>query len=275
MLKSVFTLGPSSNKENTIIELLKNADRFRLNASHLTSEELFLWLNKLDSIFKRVNKTVPVIIDLQGAKMRIGDIEKKEHLPQFVYIYYNNKKIDNTKNIDLFLEKNNISDKKYILENIFEIPTPHKELFEELQKNELLSLNDNRVIIKVLEKSEDSLLCKVIQNGPISSKKGINRVQHPIFYKNITESDKNAIEIGLKFDFTQFAFSFTLTGNEREFFKNIDRYFIAKIESEDSFENLNTIDNNFDEIWLCRGDLGAQVGLNNLGNVCKKFVSKI
>ncbi len=266
MLKSVFTLGPSSHTEEIISSLLEQADRFRLNASHINSEELFQWLKKIELIFQKNGKKIPVIIDLQGAKMRIGNIEKKEFLPKHIVIYYSEKNS---------VDKNSIFTQWEGLSDIFEIPTPHKPLFGELNVGELISLNDNRVIVKVLKKNEDSFLCEIIQNGPLSSKKGINRVEHPVFYREITNSDREAIEIALKFDFTQFAFSFTLTGYERELFKNINKHFIAKIERDDAFENLDTIDKNFDEIWLCRGDLGAQVGLKNLATVCKTFALKM
>lgn len=246
-LSTIFTLGPASEKQSIIKKLLQNGDRFRLNSSHLTPKKLDYWLQKLQLIFDQSGKTVPVIIDLQGAKMRIGRYPKTNQLPDVITLFHGTKS-----------------------HQIDQIPVPHDALFDAIKVGEQLSLNDCKIIIEIISIKRNNVTCKVISNGPLSSHKGINRKEHPLPYNKPLQRDLEMIDVAQKYPFTQFALSFTLTGKERTLFK-IDRHFIAKIEHPEALKHLKTIDQNFDELWLCRGDLGAQGGLNNLYQNSTKF----
>jgi pyruvate kinase len=68
----VFTLGPASESPSLMTALYQRATRFRLNVSHVTLTELEIWLHKLSQLYKQQGHSLPVILDLQGAKMRIG-----------------------------------------------------------------------------------------------------------------------------------------------------------------------------------------------------------
>ncbi len=252
-LKTVITLGPASQRDAVITKLLESSDRFRLNASHLNPQSIQTWLKKIDKLSSRVNKIIPVVIDLQGAKLRIGSYPETEKLPSVVNIVLN--------------EKSETTDT---------IPVNNKKFFLLTNPGEILSLNDAKITLKVISTTDSSIKAEVLKNGPLSSKKGINISKHPMPYDNISDSDKEIIESVKKYSFVQFAFSFVHTGTEAALLRKFtDKHIIAKIEHPEAMDHLDKIDKNFNEIWLCRGDLGAQAGIENLGKLQEDFVKKI
>jgi pyruvate kinase len=253
-MKYIFTLGPASSEIEIISKLLDVADCFRLNSSHLTEKTLNLWLQKIESVFEKKNKKIPVIVDLQGAKMRIGDFPTVDKLPEKITLYFGLSSYNSSL-----------------------VPIPHKEFFDSVKVGDLITLNDVKIKIKVTSISENKIETTVLRNGSLSSNKGINIVTHPVVFSDLTEKDKNIIKTSLDYDFTHFAFSFLNDGNEADKIRPLikKRKLIAKIERPEAFSYLENIDTKFDEIWLCRGDLGAQGGIYNLGRLQDDFTKKI
>ncbi len=253
MLEVISTIGPKSNNEKTISLLLSVSTAFRLNASHLTTSELNKILITLDKLYKKNNIKKEVIIDLKGAKIRIGEFAETSELPEIVFIKKTGKS-----------EHNSI------------IPLDNDDFFNSIKLNDKLYLNDATVILEVISIKNDEIKCKVLKNGELSSNKGINIKNHPIKYKKITNFDKSMIETGNKFDFTSFAFSFVLDGTEYDILKKYtDKKITAKIERPESIQFTEQIDKKFDSIWFCRGDLGAQAGIENLGKLQYEFSRKV
>jgi pyruvate kinase len=207
----------------------------------------------LDNIYKKNKIKKEVIIDLKGAKIRIGEFDKVKMLPEIVFIENISK--SNESNI---------------------IPLENEEFFNSIKLSDIIYLNDANIVLEVLELNNYSIKCKVIKNGKLSSNKGINIKNHPIKYKSITKFDKSMIKVANNFDFTSFAFSFVLDGFEYDILKEYtDKKIVAKIERPESIDNLVFIDEKFDDIWFCRGDLGAQAGLENLGKLQYEFSKKV
>ena len=276
-LSVITTLGPATSDPQIIRDLLPLSSQFRLNSSHLSPDELRDWLSKLHLIFKEANTAIPVVIDLQGAKMRIGKIDAVDQLPENI-VLVEGKSSHN--GIDINSENSNpvshkehlitVSDREYVL------PIPHSRFFEHVQRGEELLLNDGKVAIRITDriargstnttgcptKPDIQLKARVISNGPLSSRKGINRKNHPVPFDSISEKDKEIIDILNEFDFTQIAISFIVDGSEIDLVRKLSSKKIAsKIERPESFPHLETIASKSDEVWLCRGDLGAQAGL--------------
>jgi len=252
-MKLVFTLGPASEELTLIQSMCQVADGFRLNVAHLTLAGLQQWLNKLAVIFQDQHQVLPVILDLQGAKMRIGQYPSLNQIPEHIRLFLGD-----------------------ISESASDLPVPHSDLFRVLQVGDILSLNDDRLKIQVTDVATDEAKAKVLVNGEITSGKGINRVEHPVPFKEVVDRDQAAINLGLNYPFVEFACSFILDGTESILLRPFtqDRKLIAKIERPESMAFLQQIDRNFDELWLCRGDLGAQAGLKALGKLQSEFVAQ-
>jgi len=254
MLKTTLTLGPATFTTATLEGIFPAADRFRLNAAHLQPESLLLWLEKLDALFRKTGRTIPVTLDLQGAKMRIGKIPPATGLAESVTLLFTHK----TSETGI-------------------IPVPHELFFSEIQKGDRITLNDARVELEILDHSSEMAHAKVLRSGPLSSDKGINRSQHPIPYKKISELDTHMIRLTAGADFVDYAFSFVNTGDEAKLIRPLigRRKLIAKLERPEALQNLQVIDAAFDELWLCRGDLGAQAGLRKMAALQTDFEKRI
>lgn len=248
----ISTLGPACSSESVIEKLAFVSGRFRLNTSHLTPALLEEWLEKLEAIYKRIGKSLPVVIDLQGAKMRVAPMDEPFVLKDRVRIVVDPRDNDSKT-----------------------ISVPHPRLFKALKPQERLVLDDAKLEIEVISVDESELEAKVIRGGTLLGNKGINRAEHPIAYTALSKRDREMIECARQYAFTEYAFSFVFNGSEAELLRAElpKQKLIAKIERNEAFDHLESITSLFDELWLCRGDLGAQAGLFNLYQLQKRFVT--
>lgn len=255
--KVIFTLGPSSESVSILRRMaaLPNAAvAFRINTSHTDISKLSYWLTLLSNLRNEIGNNFEIILDLQGAKARIGDYPATESLPEQVTLFLGEKSSE-----------------------IGRIPVPLESVFSKTKVGDKLFINDKKVILSVEAKTTDTLSCKVEKNGYVASFKGINSPDRVFELARITSKDKEAIEVSRLIDNLSYAISFVADGNENEMFRpfTANHRLVAKIEQLKAFENLETIAAKFDELWLCRGDLGAEAGLKKLGSLQRMFVSKI
>ncbi len=248
------TLGPATDSDSLIERLMATADRFRLNGSHLTPDELEGWLKRLAAIFERVGRVIPVVVDLQGAKMRIGRYPEVSSLPARVSV-----------------RLGEVSDTPEV------IPVPHAELFAVAVPGERLLLNDAQVELLVTAVSDGSMEADVTRDGPLSSRKGINRPDHPLPFDALLPRDAAQVAVARRFPFVRFAYSFVHTGREAAMLREAapGAHLIAKIERPEAMEHLAAVDAAFDETWFCRGDLGAQAGIERLGVLQARYADAI
>lgn len=253
-MKIIATLGPASRREDVIQKLAQVADRFRLNTSHMTIADLRDCLDSLKALYGVIGKTIPVVLDLQGAKYRIGKIDSCNFLPETIKIFYGTESA-----------------------SIDQIPVPEKSFFSNIKCGDLLKMNDAKIVVEVTSVTHNTIEAVVTDNGPVSSYKGINK---PIKDKNIfdyelTEKDSLIIKETLSYDFTEFALSFVFDGKEAKSIKELilNRKLIAKIERVEAMSHIKAINDSFDEIWFCRGDLGAEAGLLKMAELQNDFVS--
>lgn len=243
-LEVVATLGPASAPQPVFQQLVRLADGLRLNASHLSAHELMGWLERLSQAFDAQGRVRPVVIDLQGAKMRLGRLEPRACLPDEI----------------------ELRDTEEVRGSTPALPVPHPRLYAAVRPGERLSLNDRRVVLEVLRVAPGRIDTRVLRNGPVAARQGLNREEHPIPLDRLTEADVRAIEVGSRFAFTHFALSFVHTGAELGLLRDhTDRPCVAKVERPETLAHLEALAVGFDALWLCRGDLGAQAGLRALG----------
>ena len=253
-LVPILTLGPASSSEAVLACLLEAAGGFRLNASHLSPEDLERWLETLAGLFAAQGRVVPVYVDLQGAKVRIGAYPACQQLPDRVLLVREAEGAP-----------------------AGAIPVPHDSFFEAVREGDTLTLNDARVWLRVLALRPGACEAEVVRNGPLSSRKGLNRPVRPLPCPALSQADRRAVEVSLGYPFTRFAFSFVHDGSEADLLRPLagGRAVAAKIEFPEAMAHLEGIAARFDELWLCRGDLGAQAGLAALGPLQEAFARRI
>lgn len=246
MPRLIVTLGPSCRGKMRELQAA-GADSFRLNASHLEACSLEQAL--VDT--RTEAPDVPIILDLQGAKMRLGDFSAREVAPGEV----------------VTLSQEAVRARSAAL------PLPHPEPFAVLELGEEVSLDDGRLIASVVHNDGSRLAIRFSVGGWLRPRKGFNRSNHPVELRDLTQRDRELARIALAGGCTSFAVSFVSDGRECGWLRQLgsELNIIAKLERADALEQLSAVAESANALWLCRGDLGAQLGLDQLGRAVSRI----
>jgi pyruvate kinase len=185
---------------------------------------------------------VPIIVDLQGAKMRLGDFESRA-----------------VSEGQLLRFEPTASDGALAL--------PHPEAYAALKTGDAVGIDDGR-LTGVVESVEASRIeVRLVRGGQLRKRKGFNRAEHPIRLDDLCERDVELAQVAYGAGCRSFAVSFVADGRECEWVRRHvgSVEVIAKVERADALANMAAIARQCDAIWICRGDLGAQLGLTHLG----------
>jgi len=247
----IATLGPAVKSK--IIELIHaGATGFRLNCSHLTLEELSRWLIELERSFHYCGNAMPVWLDLQGSKMRIGRLIKVRVLQRGEKITF----------INGYSQISN------------EIPLPHKAVFQYLKQGDQVFLDDGKIELIVDNVNNGRFQAEVVNFGELSSFKGFVLRNNNPELNHIFPRDEVYIEQTQQWKFIGYAISYLQNENELKLFrrKAKDKPLVAKIERKKAFYHLREIAQLADITWLCRGDLGVDGSVYTLFQYEKKFM---
>lgn len=254
MKNLILTCGPACRSDAMLQMMGTAAAGFRLNSAHLSAAELDEWLNKIELLRVASGKPYRIVIDLQGAKVRIGKYPDVATLPA---------------EVELFAGE--------VSDDARRIPVPCPSVFAQSFVGDQLFINDRKIVLRVIAKAHNKLQALVEQHGPLSSGKGLNSPDRVFEMARVTEGDRQAILRSRHFGNIAYAISFVADGSESALFKplTLNIPLIAKIEQRAAFAHLQAINNVFDELWLCRGDLGAEAGFKELGKLQNEFVEAI
>jgi len=259
--KILATLGPATNTRDQI-EALINAgcDAFRLNFSHGSYEDFEKIFHNINDICVEKSLPVPILIDLQGPKIRIGELSEPE-----IHI-----KSGNT--IELTNEK--------ILGTAEKIHTSYKELSKDAQIGETILIDDGLIRLEVKEKKKESVICKIIEGGILKPKKGMNLPGMKLSTPSVTEKDLENLEFALKQRVDFIALSFVREAKDilhlRKWLKakGYEKPIIAKIEKQEAIENFDSILAEADGIMVARGDLGVELAPQLVPVFQKRIINK-
>lgn len=227
----VATLGPASLSLARALAAA-GATAFRLNASHLDAAAL---RDALATI-RRLAPQSEIVVDLQGAKMRLG----------------------------LFAARPVAAGERLVfaLDGHTGLALPHREFFVQAQPGDTISVDDGRLRFRVAACADERLDAVALNAGLLQPRKGVNVLEHPIALAGLTCADRDALDAVRGFDVRRFAFSFMQDGREARWLREVDAgcRVVGKIERREAIERLDAVARAVDEIWICRGDLGAQLG---------------
>lgn len=261
--KIIITLGPSTDNKDMLDKTLKNGvDIIRVNFSHGTFAENSKRISEVKEWNKLNNKSIKVMADLPGPKMRIKSFaEGRATLVQ-----------NNIFTLDISLKEfeGNNDHVGLSIGNIFNLINP----------NLIILLSDGRIRLKVLRKEGSKIICRILCGGTLGNKQGINIPNLTKHLKSMSESDiddiSNAIILGVDFIAISFVNNEDDIINVRKILsKNKSSInIIAKIETLSSIENLESIIIQADMVMIARGDLGIEYGLAKLPPLQKKIIKK-
>ncbi len=259
--KILCTLGPATSDSEMIKKMIfSGMDGVRLNFSHgnyLSYEKIF---EEIDTACREATAPIAVLLDLQGPKIRVGELSVPEiNLKANDKIEITTEKVKGTANL---------------------ISTSYKSLPQDAKVGEAILIDDGLIRLKIIEKKENSVVCKVKIGGILRPKKGMNLPGMNLSTPSVTEKDYNDIEFALKHRVDYIALSFVRSAKDiidlKAWLKerNLVRPIIAKIEKKEAVDNFESILEVADGIMVARGDLGVEIPPQEVPIIQKSIIKK-
>ena len=246
--KIVATLGPASNDQKVLEQMIRaGVDLVRMNFSHGSAQDHMNRAEIVRSAAKAVGRTVGILADLQGPKIRVGKFE--------------NQKITLNKG-DIFV----LDAAQESPGNQQSVGLDYKELPNDVSAGSVLLLNDGMLEFDVAEVNGSKVICKVVRGGVLSNNKGINRKGGGLTAPALTEKDMEDIKTAALIKADYLAISFPRSGDDMRFARKLmheaggQSLLMAKIERAEAIPALADIIDASDAIMVARGDLSVEVG---------------
>ncbi len=258
--KIVATVGPACSAYEMLLALAQEGvDVFRLNFSHGTHEEHEEVIKSIVQINAEHNMHVGILADLQGPKIRIGDIaDKQVMLEKGKEIVFTNQKCPGT------AERVHIS---------------YENFPKEVKKGERILLDDGKLVLEVISTDRQlEVKLKVLHGGVLSSRKGVNLPDTSLSIPSITDKDYADLDFILTQPVNWIALSFVRKAEDIiELQELIDKAkhtakTIAKIEKPEAVRNIKKIIKHANAIMIARGDLAVEVAMEKLPTIQKSII---
>ncbi|MGH1337141.1 MAG: pyruvate kinase [Aureispira sp.] len=260
--KILATIGPASNNYSTLLGLVQaGVDAFRLNFSHGSHEDHLQVFEYIQHINKKYKTNIAVLADLQGPKLRVGQMENgKIPLKKGDILTFVNEPCIGT------------AEKVYM---------SYEQFAKDVKVGEKVLVDDGNV--QLLVKSTNGVnevKLEVLYGEYLASRKGVNLPQTKISLPSMTEKDLKDLKFILQHDFNWIALSFVRTAKDiYELRKKIQAKgsrakIIAKVEKPEAIENIDSIIEATDGVMVARGDLGVEVPMQRLPMLQKMIVAK-
>jgi len=261
--KIVATLGPATAGEGPLRELVRNGmDVARLNFSHGDASEHVRTAARVRKVAAEEGRTVGVLADLQGSKIRIGAFRSGpvDLAPGARFV------------IDPELPLHAGTDKR--------VGINYPGLAADVDKGAILLLDDGKCILEVAEVRGNTVHCTVVNGGVLTGGKGVNLLSGGLSVGALTEKDREDMKVvaGMGADFI--ALSFVRNAADVEECREIMAGYgwhgsvIAKIERAEALEHAETIIRLSDGIMIARGDLGVEISDAKLPAVQKSLIKR-
>jgi len=260
--KIVATVGPACDTYEKLLELVKaGVNVFRLNFSHGEHEDK----TKIINFVYQINKTEPyniaILADLQGPKLRVGDLEGGAlEINDGDILTFTNEKVMGTK------------------EKIF---VSYPDLHSDVKVGEKILIDDGKLEVIVREITKDKeVKVEVTLGGTLYPKKGVNLPDTKISLPSLTEKDLNDLNFILKHRIDWVALSFVRNPEDIIDLKRRIKQaghkakVIAKIEMPQAIINLRDIIVESDGIMIARGDLGVELPIEEVPLIQKDIIKK-
>ncbi|HUP45996.1 MAG TPA: pyruvate kinase [Thermoanaerobaculia bacterium] len=244
--KIIATLGPASNSDEMVYRLLTSgADVFRLNFSHGKPEDHVATIARVRRLATEIGRYIPIIGDIQGPKLRIGEVEGAPNLQSGQIFVITTRPVP--------------GDASRVSTNFTPLP-------REVRVGHRILINDGLVELVVTAVDEDDVTTRVVHGGPISSNKGMNFPDSELTIPAITEKDREDIRFAVQHTLDYIAASFIRRRGDIEGLRDFLRdsggselKVIAKLEKPQALENLEDILDVSDGVMVARGDLGVEL----------------
>ena len=259
--KIVCTLGPDSNKEEVIAEMLKNGMNVaRLNFSHGTHEEHAETIARFRRVRDKMKLPAAVMLDTKGPEIRLGNFagDGKVMLAEGATFTLTSREILGSEN---------------------EVSVTYRDLPKEVSRGNRILIDDGRVVLTVESTTETDILCRVTVGGQISNHKGVNLPYLHLNMPFLSPQDEEDLKFGIEHDVDFVAASFVRCKEDVISMRRFLDYYgghkiriIAKIENSEGVDNFEEILASADGIMVARGDMGVEIEFERLPGIQKRFI---
>lgn len=262
--KIIATIGPASSSREVLRQMIiDGVDVCRLNFSHGNYDDAAKLIDLVHDLNKELHTHVALLADLQGPKIRIGEIPNDERI-----VTDGEKLVFTTRKCDQG------SESIYITYSSFP---------KDVKKGEKLLIDDGKIMLEVVETDgKEQVITKVVHGGVLKSRKGVNLPNTKISLPCLTEKDLQDLQFALDSKVQWIALSFVRSSDDiRDLRKIIASHkhrkkplIIAKIEKPEALKDIDAIINEADGIMVARGDLGVEMPLEMVPLIQKNLVKK-
>lgn len=260
--KIVCTIGPASDKEEVLKELIENGmNAARLNFSHGSHEEHGKRINLVKKLRKEMNKQIAIALDTKGPEIRTG--------------LFKGGKAEVIEGQDFVVTTRQIEGDNTITSITYE------KLPEDVGSGNIIRIDDGLIGLRVERVEGQDIHCKVLNSGTIGNQKGVNVPGIKINLPAITEKDISDIKFGIESEVDIIFASFIRKASDVIAVKKVleknggeDILVFSKIESQEGVDNIDEIIKLSDGIMVARGDLGVEIPTEDVPIVQKRIIEK-
>lgn len=261
--KMIFTIGPASDNEDTLREFIKiGMNVARLNFSHGTQETHKEKIDLIKKIRNDLNSSTAIMLDIKGPKIRTHN-----------FINDGVDLIDGQTFTFICGEE--------ILGNNEKCSISYEQLYKDVVIGGKILVDDGLLSFEIQEVKDKSIICKVLVGGTIKNHKGVNVPNISIALPSVTEKDKDDLIFGCKMGIDFVAASFVRKASDVEDVRRILNdhngekiQIIAKIESQEGVDNIDSIIEVTDGIMVARGDMGVEIPIQRVPIIQKNIIKK-
>lgn len=260
--KIIATVGPASSKYEQLLGLAKEGVAvFRLNFSHGSHEDYATIIQHIRKINHDFDAHLGILCDLQGPKLRIGEIENGSvsFAPGDIVEFVNQICLGNKQTIYMSYEN----------------------FARDVKPGESILLDDGKLVFEVIDSNgKDKTRLKCLFGGQLSSNKGVNLPDTEVTLPSLTEKDLKDLNFILTQAVNWIALSFVRKAEDIEHLQalienaNHSAKVIAKIEKPEALKNIDAIIKSSNAIMIARGDLGVEVPIERLPTLQKAIIAK-
>lgn len=259
--KIVATLGPASSDYEVMKKMVAaGVNVFRVNFSHSDHDNARKVVEKVRKLNEELDTNIAVLGDLQGPKLRVGDVEEGAILSPGDILKFTNKKMIGTAK---------------------QVYMTYKQFAADVKAGDRILIDDGKILLEAVKTNGvDEVEAKVIQGGPLKSKKGVNLPNTRISLPCLTEKDLADLEVAMECEMEWVALSFVRNPNDvyelRDILQknNAPCHIISKIEKPEAVVEIDEIIEASDGIMVARGDLGVEVPMQGVPLIQKMIVNK-
>jgi len=257
--KIVCTLGPATDSPQGIADLLEaGMDVARLNFSHGDRESHRQTIRRIREAGRAAGHDVGILQDLGGPKIRLGE------LPE------GGVTLEAGTTVDLGFEGSDASDI---------LPVSYAHLVDDVGVGEQILLADGLIELEVEKVEKDRLVCRIVNGGNVTSRKGVNLPHANLRVAAFTDKDREDLAVGLEEGVDFVALSFVRHEDDlapvRAILNDLEHppILIAKIEKPQAVDRLDPILEAVDGVMVARGDLGVEMPAEQVPMIQKKIIA--